>query len=255
MDMTVAALDDYKRHWSQQSVDLARCAALMATLRVHAAGLSLTLPKEAFVAREVLEYAVQLHLRRADHAAMERAVKALRPLYYDYAQTLPESPRAHTLLGVYLLYLLTENRLADLHAELELMGDAARTSRYVRFVVALEQHKMEGRYNKLWAMQRNELPHELFAPYMARLLDTARADIADSLEHAYATLSIAHARQLLGLDTDVTVRNWAMQRGWNSRGDTFVLRDDSAASELPEINALSLIAQSLAYANELERII
>lgn len=254
MDATVAALEAYKRDWAQPAPDLARCAERMAALRVQAATLQLAQPKEAYVAREVLEHAVLLHLRRNDHAAMERAVAALRPLYYDFPG-LPESPRAHTLLGVYLLYLLTENRLADLHAELELMGDAARASRYVRFVVALEQHKMEGRYNKLWAMQRNELPSELFAPYMALLLNTARADIAAALERAYTTLTFDHARQLLGLDSDASLRTFAAERGWTTRENTIVLRDESAGASVPEINALSLIAQSLAYANELERII
>jgi len=250
----VTSLDEYKREWANNGVDLDRCASLMTALRVQSAALSLAQPKEAYLLREVLEHAVLLHLRRSDTPAMERAFAALRVLYYDQARALPASPRAHTLLGVYLLYLLTENRLADLHAELELMDDDARSSRYVKFVVALEQHKMEGRFHKLWAMQRDELPHDLFVPHMRRLLETARADIGSSLEGAYSSLRVEHARQLLGLDSAAATLEFARTRGWRLDTDVLVLQD-SGITAPPQLNALQLIAQSLAYANEMERII
>jgi len=254
MDAVKDGLDEYKKEWSKDVVDLQRCASLMTALRVQSATLSLANPKEAYLLREVLEHAVLLHLRRNDTAAMERAMASLRVLYYDHARVLPPSPRAHTLLGVYLLYLLTENRLADLHAELELMDDDARSSRYVKFVVALEQHKMEGRFHKLWAMQRDELPHELFSPHMKRLLDTARADIGSSLEGAYSSLRVEHARQLLGLESPSATLEFARNRAWRLDSDVLILRD-AGANASPHLNALQLISQSLAYANEMERII
>jgi len=113
---------------------------------------------------------------------------------------------------------------------------------------------MEGRYNKLSAMIRNELPDALFAPFTTRLLETARLDIAQSLEVAYPRLDMEHARSLLGFGSVDEAKQWATQRGWKIDGSLLVFTKEASASA-PRLNALNLIAQSLSYANELERII
>jgi hypothetical protein len=56
---------------------------------------------------------------------------------------LPPSPRRDPILGVHLLYLLAENKIAEFHTQLELIPD--HSNRYVRYAVELEQAKMEGR--------------------------------------------------------------------------------------------------------------
>ena len=81
-----------------------------------------TADAETAVAKEVLEYAVILSIKAGDKNSFQRYMASLRP-YYTAARTLGVDLRsgpndiAYTILGLNLLYLLVENRLADFHCE------------------------------------------------------------------------------------------------------------------------------------------
>jgi 26S proteasome regulatory subunit N12 len=51
--------------------------------------------------------------------------------------------------GLNLLRLLVQNRIAEFHTELELVGPEAQQAPSVRQPVQLEQWLMEGAYNKV----------------------------------------------------------------------------------------------------------
>jgi 26S proteasome regulatory subunit N12 len=62
-----------------------------------------------------------------------------------------ESKNKYQLLGLNLLFLLSQNRVAEFHTELELLpADIIQTNKFVRHPLALEQNLMEGRYNKIF---------------------------------------------------------------------------------------------------------
>ena len=66
----------------------------------------------------------------------------------DFVSQLPASPNQNAVRGLNLLFLLVENRLAEFHSELELMGDEERASECVMFPVRLEQFLMVGSYDQ-----------------------------------------------------------------------------------------------------------
>lgn len=72
----------------------------------------------------------------------------LKPYYMDFVSQLPTSPNQSAVRGLNLLFLLVENRLAEFHSELELMGDGERASECVVFPVRLEQYLMVGSYDQ-----------------------------------------------------------------------------------------------------------
>jgi len=67
-----------------------------------------------------------------------------------FRDELPQTVYQYHLLGLNLLFLLAQNRVAEFHTELELLPyDIIQTNAFVMFPVALEQYLMEGRYNKV----------------------------------------------------------------------------------------------------------
>lgn len=58
------------------------------------------------------------------------------------------------------MFLLVENRLAEFHSELELMGDEERAEPCVVFPVRLEQYLMVGSYDQVGAGY-NRVPAEV----------------------------------------------------------------------------------------------
>ena len=93
-----------------------------------------------------------------DLKAFQRNVAQLRPYYTDFSSLLPASPRQADVTGLHLLYLLSQNLLADFHSELELLlYQASRASKsapsiiaspQVQYPIQLEQYLMEGCYHK-----------------------------------------------------------------------------------------------------------
>lgn len=71
--------------------------------------------------------------------------------FFAFRDHLPESAFMYQLLGLNLLFLLSQNRVAEFHTELErLPVDAIRADPYVKHPLALEQYLMEGSYNKIF---------------------------------------------------------------------------------------------------------
>ena len=87
---------------------------------------------------------------------------------------LPESPFMYQLLGLNLLCLLSQNRVAEFHTELErLPYREIQNNVYIKHPVNLEQYIMEGSYNKV-ILAKGNVPAESFKFFMEILLDTVR---------------------------------------------------------------------------------
>ena len=158
------------------------------------------------------------------------------------------------MLGLNLLRLLVQNRTAEFHTELELLSPAAHASAHVKHAVALEQHIMEGAYNKVLAA-RAAVPDASYAWFMEQLAATVRDEIGACAEAAYATLSLPAAQQLLRLDTPAQTAAYVAARGWVVRGDVIDFAATRGGGGEAAIPAQQLISNTLAYARELERII
>merc|ERR1712046_268421 len=98
--------------------------------------------------RSVYEHAVLLSVQTQDTAEFERHMALLTPYYTDFGSMLPPSENHFPILGLNLLRLLAQNRIADFHTQLETMSPEALASAPVKFPVLLEQNMMEGSYTK-----------------------------------------------------------------------------------------------------------
>jgi hypothetical protein len=86
---------------------------------------------------------------------------------------LPQSERQFPILGLHLLFLLANNRIAEFHTELEWIPIEVADNPYIRFARELEQFFMEGSYHKvLQASQAIPLPY--YASFMDKLAGTVR---------------------------------------------------------------------------------
>ena len=74
------------------------------------------------LAREVYEQAIFISVQKEDIASFERNFSILRT-YYDELDPIIglESQRKYTILGLYLLYLLSFNKISEYHTEIELL--------------------------------------------------------------------------------------------------------------------------------------
>ena len=116
---------------------------------------------EIAAAVAALEAFVVHSVKSRDDVAFGRYFAQLRA-FYSKTTTLAATPNQPKVLGLNLVRLLVDNRLADFHAELELLPQEAASSPFVRFPVELERSLMEGMYQQV-LHARQKFPDPLFA--------------------------------------------------------------------------------------------
>ena len=233
-------------------------------------GDAATTKKHLSLARETLELACFSSLRSSppDVVAFVRHVTQLRMYYQDYSALLPPSPNEAALTGAWLLSLLSRHQLAEFHADLELLTHRKAeivASPHVQFAQQVEQQLMEGCYNQVLASSSTSggggkaLPCPESGVFMRMLSSTVRDKIAECVEVAYQELPSAQAKQLLQLQDDAALRDFVKARAgrWTLGEKDGVLRfpGANADAEHGRIPTLTTIAQTLAYATEVEKIV
>ncbi|KAF3561938.1 hypothetical protein DY000_02012414, partial [Brassica cretica] len=157
--------------------------------------------QELAIARDIYEHAVVLSVKTEDQDAFERDFFQLKPYYVDARNHLPPSPQENLILGLNLLRLLVQNRIAEFHTELELLSSATLENPCIKHAVELEQSFMEGAYNRVLSA-RQTAPDATYVYFMDLLAKTIRDEIAGCSEKAYDYVSISDARQMLLFSSD-----------------------------------------------------
>ncbi|BDD62422.1 regulatory particle non-ATPase [Monascus purpureus] len=228
------------------------------------------------LARAVLELGALASIRQQDAQAFTRYYQQLQP-FYDIERYSEENPgssqmdirnsQRSKITGLYLLLLLSMGNSTGFHTVLEglveeasLKGKKVEDDPYVKYPVELERNLMEGSYDKVWAETKSErVPSEDFGLFSNILVGTIRSEIADCSEKAYPSLPISNAKNLLFLESEGAVIEFAVQRGWILRDGRiyFPVEPEAAARSEKDILLASstVIENTIGYARELEMIV
>jgi len=200
----------------------------------------------------------QYSVATGDIPGFERYLAQLQTYYHDLSgpnSGLAESPFMHQLLGLNLLCLLSQNRVAEFHTELERLPvkDVADNV-YIRHPVHLEQYIMEGSYNKV-LLAKGNVPAESYTFFIDILMHTVRDEIASCLEAAYQDIKLSDAARMLSL-SEPEMTAYAKKRSWVVSGGRLRFQD-LAAKEQEELGipSLQLAKMSINYAREMEQIV
>lgn len=213
--------------------------------------------KNLQLARDVLEIAVLWSIEKEDIVLFQRYMCQLKSYYFDYQKILPESPYKYQILGLNLLHLLAQNRLAEFHTELELLPVEKLSDVYISYPVSLEQHLMEGSYHKVF-LSKLSLPAANYHFFVDILMQTIQEEIASCAESAYERISVQEAAKILWLDSQEELEAFQKRREWklDESGQHILFNsEDKQREEAHFIKSVPLILQSLGYAKELEKIV
>jgi len=259
-----ALLETLKTEYNSKTPDLTKCTKTISKIKIAMTQFQLippfslpeaTVKKQLLLARETLELATYVSVSNSDEAAFERHINQVKTYYQDFSDILPASERKSPITGLYLLFLLGQNRIADFHSQVELISASEREKNvYISFPIHLESAIMEGGYDKVFAAQA-QLPFPLYKFFMSTLLATVREKIADCAEKAYESFPLSQAAALLMLD-QAGLKAFCDDRGWTIGNDnTIDFAQFKESSSLTNFPSHSVIAQNLQYASELERIV
>ncbi|EYU23307.1 hypothetical protein ABFS82_01G058100 [Erythranthe guttata] len=244
--------------------DFGTCTNLLSQLKVSLTGYKSLPPlfektpnaiHELTLARDIYEHAVILSVKTEDQDAFERDFFQLKPYYTD-ARGLTPSSQEYPILGLNLLRLLVQNRIAEFHTELELLSPTALENPCIKHAVVLEQSFMEGAYNRVLTA-RQTVPHETYVYFMDLLAKTVRDEIAGCSEKAYDRLSTSDALKMLLFSSEKELLEYIKEEHpeWEIKNGFVVFQRAKESITCKEIPSLELINQTLGYARELERIV
>lgn len=207
---------------------------------------------EIAFAREALEYATLLSVNMSDKDSFQRNISCLRPYY---TSSTVESDIMNIIIGLNLLFLLVENRLADFHCELQLLSETQSKHPAITFCTQLDQHLVVGSYDQVLVSAANP-PTKYFSFFLKSLLETVRINIGECVAASYQTLSLKAATKILMFEKEEETLafftdyypTWIISNGIISLIENKTQKSD-------EIPSLKLISQNLSYATELERIV
>ena len=214
--------------------------------------------EELRLTREAAERGVMISASARDEGGFERHAAQAKAAYDEcerHETAIERSSEEALIVGLNLLRLLVQNRIAEFHTELETTEEATLADARVQAVLELEQFLMEGAYNKI-AQRQSALPDPSYEYFMSMLMDTVRDEIASCAQSAYASLSAAEAAELLGFSNVKDFEAYARDREWPLDADgSVVFNEDAKPANAKDIPSASLINQTLLYAKELERIV
>jgi len=209
---------------------------------------------ELLLAREVLEIGAFCSIARKDIPSFERYMAQLKCYYLDYKSFLADSVFKNELLGLNLLCLLSQNRVAEFHTELELFSypDVQILDNvYIHKAVSLEQNIMEGRYRQVF-IAKNTAPSERYNYFIDILVNTIRDEIACCVEKSYNRLNEKASMAILNLKP-AELKTYAANRGWTEKGGFYTFGIEKKHDDL--IPARDLAKDEMEYAKELEMIV
>jgi 26S proteasome regulatory subunit N12 len=217
------------------------------------------------LAANALELGVILAV--ADDLDMEsfaRNMSQLKPYYATLAShgtssssttTMTTQRKCH-ILGLNLMHLLVHNRLSEFHAELELLTDDEASTPYVSFPITLERQLMVGSYDEVIAAG-TAVPDPTYSYFMDSLLETVRDSIADCIEVSYKSMTLSDAVTMMKFTSLVELQDYLQEKreDWIVEGDSLTFQPPPMGGKAVDIPSMKLMAQSLSYATELERIV
>uniref|UniRef100_A0A8C1ZB20 26S proteasome non-ATPase regulatory subunit 8 n=1 Tax=Cyprinus carpio TaxID=7962 RepID=A0A8C1ZB20_CYPCA len=260
---TAGLYETLKAEWNKKNPNLSKCGEILSKLKISllelnflpTTGTKLT-KQQLVLARDVLEIGALWSILKKDIPSFERYMAQLKCYYFDYKEELSESAYRHQLLGLNLLFLLSQNRVSEFHTELErLSAKVIQTNLYIKHPVSLEQYLMEGSYNKVFLAKGN-IPAESYTFFIDILLDTIRDEIAGCIEKAYEQIQFSEATRVLFFSSPKKMTEYAKKRGWTQSPDGYYsFSTQHQKTEEVAIPSTELAQQVIEYARQLEMIV
>lgn len=134
-----------------------------------------TSPSALHLARTVFEIGAYTSIQLQDQPAFVNYLGYL----HNFFALGAGGEREAELTGLNLLRLLAENKIAEFHTTLEILGDSpVKGSEPVRFARGLEEWVMEGAYNRVWKAGEGDGVNDYQKFFLHVLMDTIRCKVS-----------------------------------------------------------------------------
>ena len=229
LDMVQGKLDNYKstplnnQNLKEKTEQLRSLKLLCLTFKSLPPSKEQPIQAEFEFAREIIELEMELSCASNNEKAFELSYLQIKPYYFDYPKkiNLKQSEKYLYYVGLYLLFLLSNNRTTDFSTEIELLDINDRNNAYIKVSLDIEQCIMEGNYSQLATLRNSK--DNYYNYYLGKFDDTTRFQIARSMEKSYESLQVKDAMNLLMFQNQESLGEFIKQQNENKRDDREIL--------------------------------
>ena len=137
----------------------------------------------------ILEAQMEFYLSEKKEKEFEQVFQQVKQFYYEYSNILPESNKRQYYIGLYLLFLVSNNRMTDYCFELEFLKLEDFDNKEIALAVDIEHCISEGNYNTLYT-KNNDVKDKYYQYFLNKLSSTIRFQIAKSVESSYESIKL-----------------------------------------------------------------
>ena len=135
----------------------------------------------------------------------------LKSYYDEFDGLIGKSQRKNAILGLYLLYLLSFNKISQYHTEIELIPqEDIENNIYIKVPVSLETYFVQGSYQKILQQQQN-VPQVAYYFFIEKFVDAIRYEIARSAERSYDSLRLRDMQKMFMIEDEAQLRAFIAQ--------------------------------------------
>ncbi|KAK8815363.1 hypothetical protein WA158_003575 [Blastocystis sp. Blastoise] len=142
-----------------------------------------------------------------DTSSVERNYKQ----YRAFCPNDSNEERRNQLKTIYLMSLLSENKLGQFHCEIELLNEKEMNDPYISFSLNLEHAISEGNYNKVLSSFDN-IPIPSLRGFVEPLIITVRSEIDDCVHCSYRQMNINTLQHYLYFNTKDELLNYIHEK-------------------------------------------
>jgi len=125
------------------------------------------------------------------------------------------------ILGLWLLYLLSQNQISTFHSELAAIPLEDQNDPHISVPISLEMNFLDGNYTQvLKTKKKMQQTEEFFFFETTPFIETVRTELARSAEASYESLTIEEAQEVFMFDNKTQVNefveqqnNWKIEEG------------------------------------------
>jgi len=205
------------------------------------------------LAMECLEMGALIGLKIGDISLFEKSISQLKEFYISN-EIKKCTKNREKLMGLYLMYLLTQNRLSDFHVELELLNYDDLKNKFIAFPMNIEQYLIQGRYNKI-INAKNDIPNDQYKLFLDEMKTTVRNQISNSIQVCQDDIDLPSLLKMLGLGTKNDLQNYINQnkKNWKIVGDNVTFKPVEPQKQ--QINAMITSKDMLQFTSDIETIV
>ena len=144
---------------------------------------------------------MEFYLLEKKEKEFEQVFQQVKQFYYEFSNILSESSKRQYYIGLYLLFLVSNNRLTDYCFELEFLRLEDYDNKEIALAVDIEHCISEGNYNTLYNKNK-DIKDKYYQYFLNKLSSTIRFQIAKSVENSFESISLDKLFDLLMLNRE-----------------------------------------------------